>query len=84
MNRLGFIILSILRKNEATDRLSGMTVYEIASAEAFGMKDNTIFKKLREFERSGYVSRGLKEGRANTYFITKLGCEGLEKERGNT
>ncbi len=61
-----------------------MTVQEIASAEEFGLKENTIFKKIKDFERSGYVNCGLKEGRANTYFITKQGCECLEKERGNT
>ena len=45
MNRLGFIILSILRQEGATNKLSSMTVREIASAEEFGIKENTIFKK---------------------------------------
>lgn len=82
MNRLGFIILSILFQNEATSRLSSMTVREIACAEDFGLKENTIFKKIRDFEKSGYISRGLKEGRADTYFITPEGCECLNRERG--
>lgn len=82
MNRLGFIILSILSRNEATSRLSSMTVREIACAEEFGLKENTIFKKIKDFEKSGYISRGLKEGRADTYFITPEGCECLNKERG--
>lgn len=83
MNRSGFIILSILRTSEATSRLSSMTVREIASSENFGLKENTIFKKIKDFEQSGYVSRGLKEGRADTYFITPKGCRRLEEERGN-
>ena len=74
MNRSGFIILSILRASEATSRLSSMTVREIVSSENFGLKENTIFKKIKDFEQSGYVSRGLKEGRADTYFITPKGC----------
>jgi len=82
LNRLGFIILSILKKSEATSRLSSMTVREIACAEDFGLKENTIFKKIKDFEQSGYISRGLKEGRADTYFITPEGCECLDKERG--
>lgn len=82
MNRLGFIILSILFRNEATSRLSSMTVREIAYAEEFGLKENTIFKKIKDFEKSGYISRGLKEGRADTYFITPEGCECLNRERG--
>lgn len=83
MNRLGFIILSILQKNGATSRPLGMTIREIALFEDLGLKENTIFKKIKEFEQSGYVSRGLKDGRAGTYFITPEGCKCLEKERGN-
>lgn len=84
MNRLGFIILSILRASGATGRLSGMTLREIALSEDLGMKENTIFKKIRGFEQSGYVCRGLKEGRADTYFITPKGCQCLEEERSNS
>lgn len=83
MNRLGFIILSILQKNGAINRPSGMTIREIVSSEDLGLKENTIFKKIKNFEQSGYVSRGLKDGRADTYFITPEGCQCLEKERGN-
>lgn len=81
MNRLGFIILSILRQEGATNKLSSMTVREIASAEEFGIKENTIFKKIKDFEQSGYIGRGLKEGRADTFFITPAGCECLEREK---
>ena len=83
MNRLGFILLSILGQNGATNRFSAMTIREIASAEEVGMKENTIFKKVQDFEQSGYIGRGLKEGRANTFFITEDGLSYLEKERGN-
>lgn len=81
MNRLGFVILSILRESKATGRLSSMTLKEIALAEDFGWKENTISKKIREFEQSGYVGRGLKEGRAATYYITREGLDCLERER---
>lgn len=83
MNRLDFIILSVLRQNEAVNRLSSMTVKEIASVENLGIKENTIFKKIRSLEQFGYVGRGLKESRADTFFITKDGLESLKKERGN-
>ncbi len=83
MNRLGFIILSILWQGGATNRFSAMTVREIALAEELGMKENTIFKKVKDYEQSGYIECGLKEGRANTFFITGDGIRYLEKERGN-
>ncbi len=59
-----------------------MTLREIAAAEDLGLKENTIFKKIKDFEQSGYIGRGLKEGRADTYFITADGCRFLEMERG--
>ncbi len=81
MDRLGFMILSILRKYEATNRISSMTIKEIADSEPFGWKENTIFKKLKQFENSGFINHGLKEGHAHSYFITSKGCEWLEQER---
>lgn len=81
MNRLGFIILSILHKEGAVSKLSSMTVREIALAEKLDMKENTIFKKLKDFEQSGYICRGLKEGHADTFYITPKGCESLEREK---
>ncbi len=75
------MILSILRKYEATNRISSMTIKEIADSEPFGWKENTIFKKLKQFENSGFINHGLKEGHAHSYFITSKGCEWLEQER---
>ena len=83
MNRLGFIVLSILKQSGAESKLSSMTLREIAAAEDFGLKENTIFKKNKRIsKRPGYVGKGLKEGHADTFFITPEGVEMLEKERG--
>lgn len=79
MNRLGFLILSILSKSEAYDKASAMTVREIADAEDFGYKDDTIYKKIRDFISGGYVSPGYKEGKQNTFFITEKGKELLKE-----
>jgi len=59
-----------------------MSVREITETEEdFGYKENTIFKKIKEFEKSGYIRRGLKEGRADTFYITAAGREFLEREK---
>lgn len=58
-----------------------MSVQEISDTEDFGYKPNTIFKKIKEFEEGGYIGRGLKEGRADTFFITDAGCEFLERAK---
>ena len=81
MDRAGFILLSVLEKSGASGRLSSMTVREIAQEEELGIGGNTIYKKLRAFELSGLVSRGLKEGRAATFFLTGEGRGRLEEER---
>ena len=79
MNRLGFLVLSILVKYEAVDKLSSMSVHEIAEMEDYGYRENTIYKKIKEFEESGYIGRGLPDGRAVTFYITAEGSRALEK-----
>ncbi len=79
MNRLGFLILSVLSTNEAFDKVSAMTSREIADTEDFGYKDNTIFKKITEFESMGYVAAGYKEGKAKTFYITESGKQALKQ-----
>lgn len=81
MNRLGFIVLSILRQNGANNRLSAMAVSEIVDEEEFVYKHNTIYKKIKDFETAGLVAQGLKEGRAATFYITEKGVQILEGEK---
>lgn len=78
LNRLGFLILSVLSKSGAVDRKSAMTVKEIAEAEDLGYKDNTVYKKVAEFESMGYVAAGYKDGKAKTFYITDAGIGALE------
>lgn len=78
MNRLGFLILSILKQNEAVNSVSAMSLREIAESEDFGYRENTVLKKIKEFELSGFVLKGMKDGRADTFFITNDGLEALK------
>jgi Fe2+ or Zn2+ uptake regulation protein len=57
-----------------------MSIQEIADTEDFGYKPNTIYKTVKKFEKRGFVCAGLKEGRANTFFITSAGCAFLDSE----
>lgn len=81
MNRLGFLLLSVLSKNDAVGKVSAMTLKEISGAENFGYKDNTIFKKITEFETAGYIAAGYKEGKAKTFYITEKGKEMLQNAK---
>ncbi len=83
LNRLGFLILSVLSKSGAVTGTSAMTVKEIAEAEELGYKDNTLFKAITDFETKGLVAAGLKEGRAKTFFITDSGRKLLKTCKGD-
>ena len=47
--------------------------------EDLDVKENTLFKKLRDYEIQEYVKKGIKDGRANTFYITDAGKEFLEQ-----
>ena len=79
MNRLGFLVLSVLLANNADNRMAAMSLKEIMQTEDLDVKENTLFKKLRDYEIQEYVKKGIKDGRANTFYITDAGKEFLEQ-----
>ncbi len=81
VNRLGFLILSVLSAGGAVGRASAMTVREIMAAESWPYKYDTVFKKAVEFETAGYVSAGHKDGRARTFYITEKGRKVLKDDK---
>ena len=48
MNRLGFLVLSVLLTNGADNRMAAMSLKEIMQTEDLDV--NTLFKKLRDYE----------------------------------
>jgi hypothetical protein len=44
-------------------------------------KPNTIHKKIKELESSGFVCEGVKSGRANTYYLTSAGAATLPEKQ---
>ena len=70
VNRLGFLVLSVLLANNADNRMAAMSLKEIMQTEDLDVKENTLFKKLRDYENQGYVKKGMKDGKANTFYIT--------------
>lgn len=81
MNRVGFLLLSILKTEAAETRTSAMTLREMMEKEDLGCKENTAYKYVKSFERSGLVERGLKDGRSQTYYLTLAGAGKLEEIR---
>lgn len=81
MNRLGFLVLSVLLANGAYNRTAAMSLKEIMQTEDLDVKENTLFKKLRDYEIQGYVKKGIKDGRANTFYITDAGKKFLKQNK---
>ena len=82
MNRFEYLMLSILERAGSCSPASAMTVREITETEDYGYRENTIYKKLREFEMEGHVGKGFKDGRADTFYITDTGRDLLIAVRG--
>ena len=59
--------------------MAAMSLKEIMQTEDLDVKENTLFKKLRDYEIQEYVKKGIKDGRANTFYITDAGKEFLEQ-----
>ena len=74
LNRIQYVILSILRKNKADSPMLSMSCNEIAEIEKYD-KPSTIYKHLRILENLGYVERGAKVERATGYIITAAGLK---------
>ena len=76
LNRIQYVILSILKKNKADSPMRSMSCNEIAEIEELD-KPSTIYKHLRILENLGYVARGAKVERATGYIITEAGLKVL-------
>ena len=81
MSRIGYLILSVLSKNQAFDKISAMTAREISEAEEFGYKINTIYKAICSFQEDGYISLGYKDGKQNSFFLTESGKKLLKEQK---
>ena len=83
LNRCAYIILGIMQKKKAVNEMRGMTIYEIKDFERISGR-NTIYKRLREMQKLGYVNEGAKVGKAKSYYLTEKGQAFLSMKKGDT
>lgn len=83
LSRCSYTILGILKKNNAIDKVHGLTISEISSFEKVS-KHNTIHKKVKEMELQGLIGEGVKAGRAKTYFATEKALKILPVKKEET
>ncbi|HAB61622.1 MAG TPA: hypothetical protein DCE48_13180, partial [Lachnospiraceae bacterium] len=69
LNKFGFLVLSILYANGATDKMQAMSVQDIKDTENLEYETDTFYRQLKKFVLNSYVGQGAKDGRAHTYYI---------------
>ncbi len=77
MDKIAYAILGFLCKNEVNNKVKALTLADI-HGKLTSLKSPTIYKRLSSMIKEGYIAEGIKEGRANTYFITEDGIKKLE------
>ena len=72
-----------MQKKKAVNEMRGMTIYEIKEFERISCR-NTIYKRLQEMQKLGYVNEGAKVGKAKSYYLTERGQAFLSMKKGDT
>lgn len=81
MNRLGYVILKILKKKNCTSHFHSMTLQEIM--EMSQSCRTTTSRKIKKLREQGYVERGCGDWQAYTYYITEKGLKLIKNEEEN-
>ena len=75
INRADYLLLTTLYAAECKDHFHSMTIAEMI-ADNLDEDDNhplgakmTIYKRLQRLVEKGYISKGVKDDHADTYFI---------------
>jgi len=79
LNRMEFMILQSLYDFGSKDRFHGMTITEI-------MEDNdgslgarmTVYKKMKKLVQVGYISKGVLDNHADTFYLLDRGIKLFE------
>lgn len=79
INRLEYIILRKLYSNECRDYFNSCTITELMEDTNGALATRmTMYKKLKKLVINGYVSKGVTDDHADTYFILEKGVNLIE------
>ena len=81
MNRLNLLILGSLKAYNSTSIASAVTLYEVKEFAKLTQSTATINRAAIQLYELGYVTYGVKDSKAYTYFITQSGLELLKEVR---
>lgn len=76
LNKLAYLLLNVLRNQDAVTAMSSMSINELHTAIfESGYSYSAVQKWVRRLYKEGYLTLGIKEGNCNTYYITSTGIE---------
>ena len=79
MNRLGLLILAILKNNSATSASTAISLYEVKDFAKLYYSITTIYRATKSLIMDGYVSEGIKDSKSCTFYITEFGIQTLKE-----
>jgi hypothetical protein len=82
MDKTNYEILIVLSTNECVSALKSFPQSNIQKELEVEVKPSTLNKKLKELVSTEYISYGIKDGKAYTYYITQLGQNRLQEVLG--
>lgn len=85
--RILYDILNVLYSNGAKSKLIALTQKQIQSEvqkdDGETYNERTIYNRLKELKKKGYIEEGLRIGNAKSFYISKAGIDwivDIEKE----
>ena len=79
LSKIDIIILKDLENKNKTNFLKSISLKELIVYKNNLIKTNSIYKRLNNLKNQGLVQLGAKDGKMNTYYITELGIQILNK-----
>lgn len=79
MNRLGLLILAILKNNSATSASTAISLYEVKDFANLHYSITTIHRAVKTLIIEGYVADGIKDSKSCTFYITESGITTLRE-----
>ena len=76
LNRLDYVILKLLKKQNCKSYFESMTIHEIISITCTSRP--ATYKKMMKLMEYEYVAKGCKSTNADTFYITEKGLKLIE------
>lgn len=71
ISKIDLIILKDLLKKSKIDFINSLSIYELEISKI--SKQSTIYKRIKYLESIGFLEKGLKNSKKDTYYITEIG-----------